>query len=187
MKDRSLLIIIGTLAFSALAFAQDLGKPTLSTPYDRYLGPVRTTMNELGTNHPPMGLVEEYVRTGRSFRYYMKDPYVPQSPDETEATHAGDCKAKSLWVAHKMDDRSLRFVVGKARAESGMNHAWLLWKDSAGWWILDATKFSTPLDLGRLGPSEFIPLYSYTAHGEFVHAAAFARKKRVEAKYGDHI
>ena len=172
---------------SAFVLAQDLGRPTSSTPYDRYLGPVRTTMSELGTNHPPMDVVRQYVRTGRSFRYYMRDPYVPQTPDETEATRAGDCKAKSLWVAHKMDDTTLHFIVGKARAESGMNHAWLLWKDPTGWWILDATKFNMPLEVARLGPSEFIPLYSYTAQGKFVHAAALARRKRVEAKYGDHI
>jgi len=186
MKTRTLLMMVGTLALSAFARAQDLGKPTSSTPYDRYLGPVRTTMSSLGNNHPGMDSVEQYVRTGRSFRYYMKDPYVPQTPAETEASRAGDCKAKSLWVASKMDDRTLRFVVGKARAESGMNHAWLLWKDSTGWWILDATKFSTPLDLDRLGPGEFVALYSYSAQGEFVHAAALARKRRPEAKYGDH-
>lgn len=186
MKTQTLLAITATVAISAMAPAQDLGKPTSSTPYDRYLGPVRSTMGALGTNRPEMPLVEQYVRTGRSFRYYMKDPYVPQTPAETEASHAGDCKAKSLWVAYKMDDKTLRFVVGKARAESGMNHAWLLWKNDNGWWILDATKFSTPLDLDRLGPGEFVPLYSYSDKGEFVHAAAFARKRRPEAKYGDH-
>jgi hypothetical protein len=180
------------IAFLALLFGndfasgQDLGRPISSTPYDRYLGRVRTTMSSLGNNHPEMSLVEQYVRTGRSFRYYMKDPYVPQMPAETEATRAGDCKAKSLWVAYKMDDRNLRFVVGRARAESGMLHAWLLWQDNTGWWVLDATKFSAPLDVSRLGPQEFISYYSYSAKGEFVHAGALARKRGVEAKYGDH-
>lgn len=187
MKIR-ILILNATLTFAAtVAIAQDFGKPTSATPYDRYLGPVRTTMHELGGNHPPMNLVEQYVRTGKSFRYCMKDPYVPQTPAETEATHAGDCKAKSLWVAHKMDDQTLRFVVGRARAESGMLHAWLLWKDATGWWILDATKFNEPLELSRIGPQEFISYYSYTAHGEFVHAGAQARRKPAESKYGDHV
>ena len=176
-----------TLGISAFALAQDLGKPISSTPYDSYLGPMRTTMSSLGANHPPMDSVEQYVRTGRGFRYYMKHPYIPQTPAETEASRAGDCKAKSLWVAYKMDDRSLRFVVGRARAESGMLHAWLLWKDTTGWWVLDATKFSTPLNLARLGPQEFISYYSYSAKGEFVHPGALARKKRAEAKYGDHV
>ena len=187
MKTKTLVVMMGGLTLSAFAFAQDLGKPASSTPFDRYLGRVRTTMHDLGSNHPPMDLVEQYVRTGRNFRYYMKDPYVPQTPAETEATHAGDCKAKSLWVAYKMDDQSLRFVVGRARAESGMLHAWLLWKDTTGWWILDATKFSQPLELNRIGPQEFISYYSYSAKGEFVHPGALARKKPAEAKYGDHI
>jgi hypothetical protein len=186
MNTQTLLAITATFVVSASAPAQDLGKPTSSTPYDRYLGPVRTTMGSLGTNHPGMDSVEQYVRTGRGFRYYMKDPYVPQTPAETEASRAGDCKAKSLRVAYKMDDRTLRFVVGRARAESGMLHAWLLWKDATGWWILDATKFSAPLDLDRLGPQEFVSFYSYSAKGEFVHAGALARKRRPEAKYGDH-
>jgi hypothetical protein len=180
------IAILTLLSTADRAIAQDLGKPTSSTPYDRYLGPVRTTMSSLGNNRPPMDLVEQYVRTGRGFRYYMKHPYFPQTPTETEATRAGDCKAKSLWVAYKMDDQTLRFVVGRARAESGMLHAWLLWKDASGWWILDATKFSRPLNFDRLGPQEFIPYYSYSANGEFVHAGAVARKPRVEAKYGDH-
>src|SRR5262245_36417537 len=136
----TLIAILMLVSLADRATGQDLGKPTSSTPYDSYLGPVRTTMSSLGTNRPPMDLVEQYVRTGRSFRYYMKHPYLPQTPAETDSTHAGDCKAKSLWVAYKMDDQSLRFVVGRARAESGMLHAWLLWKDPSGWWILDATK-----------------------------------------------
>jgi hypothetical protein len=183
----SLLIALLALRFGTdFAAGQDLGRPISSTPYDRYLGRVRTTMSSLGSNKPPMSLVEQYVRTGRSFRYYMKDPYVPQTPAETEATRAGDCKAKSLWVAYKMDDHTLRFVVGRARAESGMLHAWLLWQDTTGWWVLDATKFSAPLAVGRLGPQEFISYYSYSEKGEFVHAGALARKRRVEPKYGDH-
>lgn len=182
----ALTTVLAVLFAVEFVSGQDLGQPTSSTPYDRYLGPVRTTMSSLGNNKPPMDVVKEYVRTGRSFRYYMKDPYVPQTPAETEATHAGDCKAKSLWVAYKMDDQSLRFVVGRARAESSMLHAWLLWKEPSGWWILDATKFSTPLEVNRLGPQEFISFYSYSAKGEFVHAGASARKRRPEAKYGDH-
>ena len=53
--------------------------------------------------------------------------------------------------------------------------------------ILDATKFSAPLELGCLGPQEFISYYSYSVKGEFVHPGALAREKRPEAKYGDHV
>lgn len=185
MKTKSHLIIPVMFAAGGLVFGQDLGKPTSSTPYDAYLGPMRTTLNTLGDNKPPVGEVTTYVRTSHGFRYNMKNPYVPQTPVETETSRSGDCKAKSLWVAYKMDDHSVHFVIGKARAVSGMSHAWLLWRSPAGWLILDPTNFSTPLDLNRVGSNEFVPLYSYTAGGKFIHAAAF--KAPPAARYGDHL
>lgn len=175
-------------ALSAVAAAQDLGKPTSSTPYDRYLGPMRATMNSLGSNHPDLSLVKQYVRAGRSFRYEMKTAYVPQTPAETEATQSGDCKAKSLWVAHKMNDRTLRFVIGRARAVSGMSHAWLLWNGPQGWMILDPTNYSSPISVNRVGPGEFIARYSYSAGGgKYVHSGATAPKTKPTAQYGDHL
>jgi hypothetical protein len=184
MKTPLILALILLMAGGRFAGAQDLGQPTSSTPYDAYLGPMRATLSSLHGKAPPLDEVKQYVRTGRSFRYVMTNPYVPQTPAETEATHAGDCKAKSLWVADKMDDRSVRFVVGKARAVSNLNHAWLLWKGPDGWLILDPTNYSSPIDANRVGPGEFIAFYSYTAGGKYVHAGAAARK--AEAKYGDH-
>lgn len=131
--------------------------------------------------------MKQYVRTGKSFRYYMKDPYVPQTPAETEASKSGDCKAKSLWVAWKMDDRSVRYVIGKARAVSQISHAWLMWPGPGGWFILDPTNFSSPLAANRVSRSEFTPIYSYTAGGKFAHNVATAPRPGAEAKYGDHL
>jgi hypothetical protein len=186
MKTSTLFTIAALLAAGSFAVAQNLGTPTGSTPYDGYLGPMRATMSALGSNKPGMDEVKQYLRTGRSFRYFMKDPYIPQTPAVTEATRAGDCKAKSLWVASKMDDRTVRYVIGKARAVSGMSHAWLIWKGPNGWLILDPTNYSSPIDMSRVGANEFIPQYSYSAGGKFVHAGA-APAKRPDAKYGDHI
>lgn len=180
-----LFLFIVVLASGASGFSQDLGKPTSSTPYDPYIGTVRSVMSSLGKNTPPLDSVSEWVRIGRGFRYYMKNPLIPQTPAETEATRAGDCKAKSLWLADKMDDRSVRFVIGKAKGVSGMNHAWLIWQSPEGWLVLDPTLFSRPLTVSRLGANEFIPLYSYTANGKFVHPAALA-KAAPSSKYGDH-
>ena len=185
MKTKTLFVIAMFIAGS-LAVAQDLGTPTSKTPFDAYLGPMRSVLSSLGSNHPEEPVVAEYVKVGRGFRYYMKDPLVPQTPQETETSHAGDCKAKSLWVASKMDDHSVRFVVGRAHASSGMNHAWLLWKSPSGWLILDPTLLSTPIDVNRVGPNEYTPRYSYSAGGKFIHAGAISAKPKGVVRYGDH-
>jgi hypothetical protein len=178
-----LLFLLGV---SAPLLAQDLGSPTSRTPYDVYLGPMRTVLSALGNNKPSLAQVNQYVRTGKSFRYQMKDPYIPQLPAETEATKSGDCKAKSLWVASKMDDRSVRFVIGRARAVSQMSHAWLMWPGPSGWLILDPTNFSSSLEMNRLARDEFMPIYSYTAGGKYAHTVAAAPKIKPSPKYGDH-
>jgi len=185
MKTKT-LFAIAILISGGLALAQDLGKPTSKTPFDAYLGPMRSVLSSLGSNHPELPEVEGYVKTGRAFRYYMKDPLVPQTPQETESSRAGDCKAKSLWVAYKMDDRSARFIVGRAHASSGMNHAWLLWKGPSGWLILDPTLLSTPIDVNRVGRTEYTPRYSYSASGKFIHAGAISAKPKGVVRYGDH-
>src|SRR4051794_8981978 len=98
MKKQLFIAVFAILGIGSFAFGQDLGSRVSSTPYDRYFGPIISTMASLGSNNPPLPQVEELVRTGRAFRYYMKDPYIPQSPQETESSKSGDCKAKSLWV-----------------------------------------------------------------------------------------
>ena len=160
----------------------DLGSPCGRTPYDPYLGPLWSVLGRLSGQKAGIDEVRSYVRTARGFRYYMNDPYVPQTPEQTESTRSGDCKAKSLWVTSKMDDRSVRFVMGKARRVSSISHAWLLWQGPGGWLILDPTNFGSPLDPGRLSADEFVPTYSYTQGGKYAHAVAAKPK----VKYGDH-
>ena len=70
----------------------------------------------------------------RRFRYYFNkaEPYIPQAPEVTEARQQGDCKAKSVWLASKMDDRNARYAMGKAKPGDKMSHAWLLWSNGGG-------------------------------------------------------
>src|SRR4051812_39392401 len=91
----------------------NLGSSTSRTPYDQYLGPVFSVFGRLG-GKADLETAAQLVRQGRAFRYsYNKaQPYLPQTPEETEAKKAGDCKAKSLWLASKLNDRSVRFVIG---------------------------------------------------------------------------
>jgi len=183
MKTPTFVALLALLsATSSLAPAQDMGRSTGSTPYDKYFDRVFSTLSSLSSNDAPLDQVNEYMKTGRGFRYYMKTPYIPQTPQETESSRSGDCKAKSLWVAYKMDDRKVRFVVGRIKSVTNMSHAWLIWKGPTGWMVLDPTFYSRPLDMARLGPGEFTMLYSYTGGGKFVHGAP----KKAESKYGDH-
>jgi len=180
------LIVVLITGVPLRAGGLDLGSPTSRTPYDPYLGPVWDVMKSLAGSQPDVGTVEQLVRQGKSFRYVFKkeQPYVPQSPSETEALKCGDCKAKSLWLAAKMNSRKVRYVIGKARLVSTISHAWLIWEGPEGWLILDATNYSRPLSPSRISPSEFIPTYSYSPSGKYTHAVAGAG---AGAKYGDHL
>jgi hypothetical protein len=167
-----------TVAFFAVSWCPvearevDLGKPVQSTPYDKYLGPMRDVLGRLGANHPTMPLVNGWVREGRGFRYSFTEPYVPQLPEVTERLRAGDCKAKSLWLANEMNDRTVRFVVGKYTRSAEMSHAWLLWENQGRWYVLDATMKSSAIDLANVSENDWVPLFSYSARGKFQHEAA---------------
>ena len=173
-------------ASSALAAEVNLGSPVSSTPYDGYLGPMWTVLRSLGGAQPPVAEVEKLTRQSNGFRYsYNKDqPYVPQTPEQTEASKSGDCKAKSLWLASKMNTRKVRFVIGKGRIGSPMSHAWLLWDGPAGWLVLDPTNTGRPLTPSRLSPKELVPTFSYSPGGKYGHSVAAGGKG---AKYGDHL
>ncbi len=179
-------------ALAALLFvtsssrAVDLGAPTSRTPYDPYLGPVWSVFGRLGGAQPDQAQVEEWVRQGKLFRYsYNKNqPFVPQTPEQTESSKSGDCKAKALWLANKMGSRKVRFVIGKVKQAGNVSHAWLIWDGPGGWLILDATLYSRPLDPERVGSNDFRPTYSYAPSGKYSHAVGAAA---ATSKYGDHL
>jgi len=163
----------------------DLGSQTSKTPYDPYLAPIWPVFRQL-SGRADLETAAKLVRQGKALRYsYSKSqPYVPQSPEETEAKKSGDCKAKSLWLASKLNDRNVRFVIGKARLVSSISHAWLIWQGPEGWMILDATNYSSPLYPARISSSEFIPTYSYSPGGKYSHRVSVAG---AGAKNGDHL
>ena len=179
-------VLVALFVFPSASTALDLGSTTGRTPYDPYLGPMWSVFKGLGGSQPDPAQVEQWVREGRGFRYSFSksQPYVPQTPEQTESTKSGDCKAKSLWLADKMDSRKVRFVIGKAKRGSNLSHAWLIWQGPEGWLILDATMFSRSLDPARVSPNEFIPIYSYAPGGKYKHGQAAPAP---EAKYGDHL
>jgi len=148
-----------------------VGIPTDSTPYDRYLEPVHQVLENLGGGAASMERVEELMSEGRKFRYEFNEPYTAASPERTAARHRGDCKSKSLWLCYELRDSSVRFVVGRLHRRSRIQHAWLYWRHSGHWWILDCTTRDTPVAADSVGMDEYIPYYSYDREGSYRHRA----------------
>lgn len=169
---KHLLTPLLLLATAALAVARpDLsnGRPG-PTPYDPYRGPVDAVMQRLNGPSPSFSTVATLMRQGFSFKYVFDAPYLAQMPQVTASRRSGDCKAKSLWLASRMNDGSnLRYVIGKARRTSRISHAWLMWKNEGRWWILDPTNTADPIPADSVGPDDYIVNYSYDKSGSYCH------------------
>jgi len=163
----SALLAVGSHVFAAF----DLGSPAGASPYEPYMRPVKQVLGSLSGTTPSMDKVMDLLREGKSFRYSFTEPYVAATPDVTARTHSGDCKAKSLWLCAELGDRSVRYVIGKARKTSKISHAWVMWNDGARWWILDPTNSSRPIAAESTSRDEYIPLYSYDRSGCYRHAS----------------
>jgi hypothetical protein len=160
------------LALAGPTFAAfDLGAPAGASPYDPYMRPVKQVLGSLSGTAPSMDRVKLLLREGKSFRYSFTEPYLAAAPEVTARTRSGDCKAKSLWLCNQLGDRSVRYVIGKARKTSKISHAWVMWNDGARWWILDPTNASKPIAADSTSPTEYIPLYSYDRNGCYRHAS----------------
>lgn len=173
MPFKPALFALTSLLFtqSAAFAAIDLGSPAGYTPYDRYMSPVKQVLGSLRGQTTDMKRVQLLLSEGRSFRYSFTDPYTAATPAVTARTHAGDCKAKSLWLMDRLGDSKVRYVIGKARAKSAISHAWVMWSDGNAWWILDPTNASRPIPAASASPREYIPLYSWSKTGSYRHRA----------------
>ena len=163
----AVLLLAKASAFAAF----DLGSSTNSTPYDPYMRPVKEVLVGLHGSAARIDDVKNYMRTSHSFRYSFTEPYIAQLPAVTANLKSGDCKAKSLWLADQLDDRNVRFVIGKATRASKISHAWLMWNDGSRWWVLDPTNQRAPIPADSTSRDEYIPLYSYDKGHSYRHAA----------------
>jgi hypothetical protein len=176
MKTLS-LFALGLLSLGLSAFAGsaslDLGSSAARTPYDSYMQPVKQVLGSLDGAAPTMDKVQALMRQGRGFFYSYTTPYVAQTPEVTASTHAGDCKAKALWLCNQLGDSNVRFVVGKAAYRAKLSHAWVLWREASSgrWFILDCTNNSRPIAADTVPADEYIPLYSWSKSGTYRHAA----------------
>jgi len=171
MKPIILLVSLLVTSGYALLAEVDTGQRTSGTPYDRYLGPVRQVLGQSGGDSPTIDEVRAQIRTARRFRYFYNkaEPYTPQAPEVTEARQQGDCKAKSLWLASKMKDRSVRYAMGKAKPGDKLSHAWLLWSNGGEWLFLDPTMEYDVVFADRVTGKKLIVLYSISGSGAYKH------------------
>ncbi len=143
-----------------------------ATPYDPFLKPVRTVLTHLNGHSPTFKKASELLRQGKHLAYVYETPFEASTPATTTARRAGDCKAKSLWLASQLNDPNVRFVIGKAHRDSLVCHAWLLWNDNGKWWILDPTMASKPIAAASVGADDYLAFYSYDKSGSYCYAAA---------------
>ena len=146
-------------------------QPTTFTPYDRYLGSVRSVISNLETQPPSMLLAARLMKVGRQFRYCVCDPYRADPPALTAARRAGDCKSKALWLYDNLGDSNALFVIGKAQKRMRTSHAWVYWHYDDRWWILDCTERSDPIAADSVSPDRYVPYYSFGKNGTFRHKA----------------
>lgn len=169
-KRRRMKHIIRRAAFGLALTTATAGPTRVSgTPYEQYLHVVRTTLSGIPEQRATFTETELLTRIGYGFRYRQSHPYIPRPADEVERTGYGDCKDKALWLATRLGDESIRFVIGKQRAHSRESHAWLEWESGGVTWILDPTIRSVPRDKRSFPPTTYIPLWSYTKSGAWRH------------------
>ena len=162
------VILLVTAAFACARPDLSTGRPG-PTPYDPYCKPVDAVMHQLNGDAPDFKTVAALVRQGFAFKYVFDAPYLAQMPRVTASKRSGDCKAKSLWLASQMNDRDLRYVIGKARRTSKISHAWLMWKSEGRWWILDPTNADEPIAADAVGADDYLVNYSYDRTGSYCH------------------
>ena len=189
---KKLVVLLLLLVTDAAALAGfDIGAPSVHTPYDRYMSPVRTVLSNLGTQKASMEQVKKLMIQGRSFHYRMDNPYVAAVPEKTAQTRSGDCKDKALWLCQQLGDSEVRFVIGKTEPGIRLSHAWVMWRNEGRWWLLDCTLRCDPIQADQVPENRYIPLYSYSKYATYRHAATqvnFAqiasRKKSAVASNG---
>jgi hypothetical protein len=156
---------------NALA-VRELGlQPTGFTPYDRYLGPVRTVIADVPDRGNSIAAACSFMREAHAFRYATRDPYRADPPVVTAARHEGDCKSKALWLYDRLGDPSALYVIGKVAKGARASHAWVYWRYEARWWILDPTNRATPVAADSVPRDRYVPYYSFGKDGAFRHPA----------------
>jgi hypothetical protein len=151
---------------------RELGaQPAGFTPYDSYLGTIRTVMSRAGGKRASLAETCKSMRVAHAFRYADRDPYRADPPAVTAARKEGDCKSKALWLYDQLGDASALYVIGKIDKRRKASHAWLYWRYEGRWWILDPTNQSAPIAADAIGSKRYVPYYSFAQSGKYRHPA----------------
>lgn len=156
---------------NALAVRELTLQPAGFTPYDRYLGPVRSVIANIPDRGNSIGAACSFMREAHAFRYATRDPYRADPPAVTAARHSGDCKSKALWLYDRLGDPSALYVIGKVAKGAKASHAWVYWRYESRWWILDPTNRAAPIAADSIARDRYVPYYSFGKDGSFRHPA----------------
>jgi len=159
----------GTFGDDALAVRELALQPAGFTPYDRYLGSVRSVIASITNRGNSIAAACSFMREAHAFRYAMHDPYRADPPAVTAARHEGDCKSKALWLYDQLSDPSALYVIGKVAKGAKASHAWVYWRYESRWWILDPTNRAAPIAADSIARDRYVPYYSFGKDGSFRH------------------
>ena len=182
------LTLLALLSANLASFAVvDLGAPSAHTPYDAYMHPVKEVLGSLSGSSASMERVNALMAQGRNFRYSFTTPYEAALPSVTAQVHAGDCKAKALWLCDQLGDQNVRFVVGKMHANSKLSHAWVMWQNNGRWFVLDCTNTSRPIAADSLRPTDYVPLFSWSKNGVYRHTTGLQMVAAIAGKHNSPV
>ena len=187
-RMKTIAALFALLSLNLAAFAVvDLGSSASHTPYDAFMHPVKQVLGSLSGDSAPLDKVNALMAQGRNFRYSFTEPYEAALPAVTAQTHAGDCKAKALWLCDQLGDQNVRFVVGKMHANSKLSHAWVMWQHEGRWFILDCTNTSRPIAADSVPASDYVPLFSWSKNGVYRHANGLQMVAAIAGKHNTPV
>ena len=176
------ILVFGSTSF---ALAQTTFFEVVSTPYDRQMSRVESTIvAPIGYSVEGLSfaVVNEWMIELRAMPYRYSHEW--QTPSEVDAAKAADCKGKAIALYDRMQlngATNLRLVIGKRRANDSLTHAWLEWETGFGTFLLDPT-FNWTAAIKIQDRRSYIPFYGYEGMhkyqaGNFLLASRSATKR----------
>ena len=175
----AVIVLMGSLVSTGpLLAATEWTQASLvsATPYDSRIA--QAGLPSIPTGIRTVRSSEDLFDTARSFRYRKdergRDYW--QTPQETEASWAGDCEDKSLWLFAQMKINGFdktRLVIGRQNASSKGLHVWVTLMEDNGspLYILDPTNQKRIWKITDFSEGEYRPVYSFDGSNRYRHDA----------------